>query len=199
MVSRSMVRACGSVLVLGLLVAGCTPDPGPGPGGSPSPAVSSAAPSPTPTENAQERLQRLDFEAAKKAYLTGSAEYQRLLMAGGATKPTTVLKDTTSGFQLEALMNALKFMKKNDWHTDRPSVQTVSNTGGWASTELELLACEDTSGVKFLNNTGKEVFKDRKLRYIHTLTAKKEKGVWKIVDGESRAVRTFDGEAACTR
>ncbi len=101
MVSRSMMGACGSALVIGLLVAGCTPDPGPGPGTSPSPAVSSSTPSPTPTENAQERQQRLDFEAAEKAYLTAFAESGRLAMAGGTNKPTKVLLENTVGAYLD--------------------------------------------------------------------------------------------------
>jgi hypothetical protein len=159
--------------------------------------VSSPTPTPTPTENAQERQQRLDFEAAEKAYLTGTREYQRLLMAGGATKPTKLLRETTGGFQLKATMNALKTVKKNGWHTDRPASQVVSATGGWEPVELQLTACEDTSAVKFLDKSGNEVFEDRDLRYVHTLTATKSDGVWKITDGESRAVKDFSAEGQC--
>ena len=97
MVKRLTVGTCGLVLVLGLLVAGCTPESGPAPTVTPVPPVSSPtpSPSPTPTENAQERQQRLDFEAAEKAYLTAFAESERLAVAGGANKPTKILVATT--------------------------------------------------------------------------------------------------------
>ena len=95
MVKRLTVGSCGAVLVLGLLVAGCTPEPGPNPSVTPVPTVTTSAPSPTasptPTENAQERQQRLDFEAAEKAYLTAFAESGRLAMAGGTKKPTRLM------------------------------------------------------------------------------------------------------------
>ena len=78
MVKRLTVGSCGAVLVLGLLVGRCTPESGAEPERDARPTVTSSAPSPsaspTPTENAQERQQRLDFEAAEKAYLTASQE-----------------------------------------------------------------------------------------------------------------------------
>ena len=51
------------------LVAACTPQPGPT--GTPTPAppvTASARPSASPTETEIERQQRLDYEAAEKAY-----------------------------------------------------------------------------------------------------------------------------------
>ena len=159
-------------------------------------------PKPTPsasaTETAQERQMRLDQEAAVKAYTTSTKEFDRLLMAGGASKPTKTLKATTGGFQLEALMNALKTVDDNGWHTDRPAVRIVTANGGWTPTRLGITACEDTSKVKFLDKKGKEVLKDRERRYVHTLTATKSGGVWKITDGESKAVKDFEHEGSCT-
>ena len=67
--SRSPVcsTVCRSIVVLlatGSLVA-CGPEPTPTTAPTPSPVVSQ-----TPTESAQERQQRIDYEAAEKAYRT---------------------------------------------------------------------------------------------------------------------------------
>jgi len=154
-------------------------------------------PSVTPVETAQERQMRLDQEAAVKAYLTSSKEFDRLLMSGGATKPTKVILSTTGGSHLEALTSALEVVHDNGWRTDRPASRIVNANGGWSPSELGLTACEDTSKVKFLGSKGKEVFKDRERRYVHTLTATKKDGAWKITNGESKAVKSFETEGSC--
>lgn len=197
-VRRLGVASCGLALVAALIVGGCTPDDGPTQSTSPSPAVSAApspSASPTPTENAQERQQRLDFEAAKTAYLRATAEADRLIMAGGARKPTKALLATTTGSYRSALMNAIRTFKENGWHSDRPIPQSVVGSGGWSSNELRLTACEDTSKVRYLNKQGKEVFKDRKRRYVHALTAERTGSIWRIATMESKAVTTFDHES----
>lgn len=198
MVSRSMMGACGAALVVSLLVAGCTPDPGPGPGTSPTPSVSSPAPSPTPTENAQERLQRLDFEAAEKAYLTAFAESGRLAVAGGVSKPTKIMLENLAGEYLEVQLNDLKVLKQNGWHADRPSTTKVSADGGWSPEELTLTACEDGSNLKLLDKKGKEVAKDRPMRFVQTLTATRDSGRWKITDVRSDIVKSFSNVPGCS-
>lgn len=197
MVSRSMMGACGAALVVSLLVAGCTPDPGPGPGTSPTPSVSSPAPSPTPTENAQERLQRLDFEAAEKAYLTAARETDRLAIRGGASKPTQAFIENTTGIYLDFQMEGLRTLQDESWRTDRASVVAVIARGGWSEKELSFTACEDSSKVKLLNKNGKEVQKDRPRRFIQELTATRADGRWKISDVDSTVVKSFDDPAGC--
>ena len=120
-------------------------------------------------------------------------------MAGGTSEPTKILRATTGGFQLKATMSALETIKKNGWHTDRPSSQVVTASGGWAPTELALTACEDTTEVKFLNKKGSEVYQDRERRYVHALVATKADGVWKITDGESRPVKDSSDESQCAK
>ena len=119
MVNRLTVGSCGTVLVLGLLVAGCTPDPGTTPSVTPTPAVSSPTPSPsptpTPTENAQERQQRLDFEAAEKAYLTASDETETAWLPRAAhPKPTRLLTENAVGAYLDVQMEDLRTLKETD-------------------------------------------------------------------------------------
>lgn len=197
MVRRLRVVACGLVVLAALLAGGCTPESGPTQSTSPSP-VMSVSPPPTPTENAQERQQRLDFEAAKEAYLAANAEADRLMMAGGARKPTKTILATTTGAYRRALMNALQVFKQNGWRSDRPIPQVVGSHGGWSPTELDLAACEDTSEVMYLDKKGKEVLTDRERRYVHSLTAKKTKTGWKIATIESKAVKSFANES-CER
>lgn len=199
MVSRSMMGACGAALVVSLLVAGCTPDPGPGPGTSPTPSVSSPAPSPTPTENAQERLQRLDFEAAEKAYLTAFAESGRLALSGGTTKPTKIMLANTASFYLEVQLNDLSVLKKNGWRADQQPTTIVVQDGGWSPEELRFTACEDASKVKLLNKDDKEVAKDRPQRFVQTLTASRQDGTWKITDVKSKIVKSFATETGCSK
>jgi hypothetical protein len=196
-VKRLTVRGCGVVLVAGLLAAGCTPEPGPTPSATPPPSVSSPSPRPTPTENAQERQQRLDFEAAEKAYLTADAEVNRLGQMGGASKATKILLATTDGQYLDVQVEDLKTLKENGWRTDRPLRTSVTANGGWSPEEIGLTACEDASKVKLLDSDGKEVAKDRDRRFVQRLTAVRRDGTWKISGIESKVVRNFSGEAAC--
>jgi hypothetical protein len=192
-----MVGACGTALVMGLLAAGCTPDPGPDPGTSPTPSVSSAAPSPIPTENAQERQQRLDFEAAEKAYLTAAKETDRLAVRGGAAKATPTLTENTVGNYLDFQMEGLRTLKDEDWRADRAGIVAVTARGGWSEKELNFTACEDSSQVKLLNNQDKEVQKDRPRRFVQDLTATRADGRWKISDVESTVVKAFDNPPGC--
>ena len=196
-VKRRTVGSCGVILVVGLLVAGCSADPGPSPTAGPVPSASSPAASPTPTENAQERQQRVDFEAAEKAYLAASREGSRLAMSGGASKPTKVLLEHTADRYLEAQMSGLRSLKERGLRTDSPPGLTVKASGGWSPTTLGLTACEDASGVRLLSKDGQEVAKDRNRRLVQALTATKVDGRWKITDLDSKAVTTFDNEAAC--
>lgn len=188
---RFAVGGCG-LLLAALLVGGCAPAPGPTPTASPSPSAS-----PTPTENAQERRQRLDFEAAKKAYLTAGAELGRLAMKGGTTKATKILRATTMGEYQRVQMADMKYLYDRGWHADRPAVISVSATGGWSPKELQLTACEDATKVRLLDERGREVAEDRDRRLVQELTATKVDGTWKISSLTTKTVETFANEPGC--
>ena len=154
---------------------------------------------PTSTETAQERTMRLDKEAAKNAYLAGIAETNRLVMAGGADKPTKKLNDYLSGTYLQDTVETLRMFKSEGWRIDRPVQTRVTADQGWSATSIELTACEDNSAVKFFNKSGKEVNKKRDAYLIvQTLVAKKTGDRWKIDSRTSRPVKTFDNEAGCS-
>src|SRR3712207_3024558 len=79
------------------LVAACTPDPGPTSMPTPVPsATASATPSATPTETEIVRQQRLDFEAAEKAYRENVSEQDRQAQQGTA-RSSQILEETSTG------------------------------------------------------------------------------------------------------
>ena len=165
----------------------------------PGPTPGTVQPTSTASESAQDRTMRLDKEAAKNAYLNGWAESDRLLMAGGADKPTKKLSDNLSGTYLSDTVEALKQEKAYGWHSDRSTPTRVTADQGWSATKIELTACEDNSKVKFFDKSGKEVNKKRDAYLIvQTLVAKKTGDRWKIDSQTSRPVKTFDNEAGCS-
>ncbi len=190
---RALAAVAGLVLTAASLT-GCqwlvdhTPLP------TPAPPTTSA----TPPETAQERLMRLDKEAAVKAYSVATAEGVRLAMSGGALKPTTILDDNTAGRYLSTQMNGLKGLKEDGLRTDRRPVDSVTADGGWSPTELGLTACEDASKVRLLDKSGHEVLKDRPRMFVQTITVKKIDGRWKLYDLRSKIVKTFAHEDGCS-
>jgi hypothetical protein len=91
----------GSCL-LAFLGTACTPsDPPP----TPPTTVASA----TPTENAQEREERLAYQAAEASYREFRAEVERVYSRGGAAKPTAVMKATAGGQYLASYQEVPSF------------------------------------------------------------------------------------------
>ena len=195
-VKQLKVLACGLTLLATLLAGGCTKESEPTP--SPSPSLTATSPAPTPTENAQERQQRLDREAAETAYRTADKELARLAMADGASKPTKVLLATTGGDYLKVQMSDQKYLKKHELRADRAVRTSVVANGGWSPTRIGLTACEDGSQVRLLNKNGKEVEKNRPRRLVQTLTATRTSGTWKITAMEAtKTVKSFENESGC--
>ena len=165
---------------------------------TPLPTPAPYTPTAAPTENAQERLMRLDKEAAVKAYQAAAAEDDRLAAAGGASKPTKVLTDNTAGFYLKVLMDGLKSVNSAEIRPDGRPVRSVTADGGWSPTELGLTACEDGTKVRLLDKSGHEIRKNRPRMFVQTITAKKVDGRWKLVDLRSKIVTTFQHEDGCS-
>jgi hypothetical protein len=155
-------------------------------------------PTSTASESAQERAMRLDKAAAKNAYLDGWTEMDRLAMAGGADKPTKKLTDNFSGTYLAGNVEALQLFKKNGWHNDKSAPLKVTADQGWSASKIELTACEDSTKVRTLDKSGKEVNKGGVRLIVQTLVAKKTGDRWKIDSQTSRPVKTFDNEAGCS-
>ena len=153
---------------------------------------------PTSKETPQDRTMRVDKEAAKNAYLNGSAEIDRLVMTGGADKATNKITDNLSGAYLKDAVETIQLFKKNSWHTDRPGSIRVTADQGWSATKIELTACEDGTKVRTFDKSGKEVNKGGVRLIVQTLVAKKTGDRWKIDSQTSRPVKTFDNEAGCS-
>src|SRR5215210_5677041 len=89
------------------LLAACTPADGTIPT---PPAATSPTASATPPETAQEREERLAYEAAEKAYRTFAAEYARLQRkVGGNGEPTEIMRDNAAGPYLKAMTGFLNY------------------------------------------------------------------------------------------
>lgn len=160
--------------------------------------MAARVPPATPTESGIDRTRRLDREAAEQAYLTFQREVDRLAQAGGADKPTKVLTDNGIGEYLRLYTDALRAFKDEDQRTDRPASVRVAANQSWSALELGLTACEDNSEVRILDDSGREVLKDRERRFVQSLIAKKVGGSWKIASMEFKIVKTFDNESGCT-
>ena len=99
----------GTTMAVGALLGACTPEPpptGPTPASTPTPSAT------MPTESPVEREQRLDFEAAEKAYRANVAEQDRLYRKGGASKATSALKATATGEYLRFTVEDLRAIKR---------------------------------------------------------------------------------------
>jgi hypothetical protein len=164
------------------LVAACTPEPGATTTPTPAPpATASATPSATPTETEIERQQRLDFEAAEKAYRVAITESDRIAQLGGANQPTTRLRSVATGKYLNAQLDSLRFLKTRAWRI-RGSITVlgVRPIGGWTAERLELLACEDNSTWRMVNADGMDVTPKDTMDYIQTLAVTRVGNRWKV-------------------
>ena len=180
-------RAAAAVVLAAVMpLAACTPD------APPTPPVSTVQP--TPPETQVERDERLALEGAEQAYVDSSAEIDRLYMAGGATKPTKALTDTTTGEYLKFQMDGLKMTKQAG---ERASGSRLI-VGMYSSTDSQsqavVVACEDDSGTRWLDARGRDVTPNRRRMFIQTLTVIKSSKRWRVSDFRSQPVDDFENQ-----
>lgn len=185
---RGMRTAAGSVALLAVLgVTACTaepPDPAPAPP-APAPSVSQS-----PTETPQERQERLDYAAAEKAYRTFRAEYNRVLRAGGAKKPTKIMKATAGGEYLDELMDVARAAEGlGDRQAGVERIVYVRPTGH-ASTEISLEVCEDSTETAIIAKDGKKLGSGDVLKA--SLLTKRIGKTWKVWSGQGQKVSSCD-------
>jgi hypothetical protein len=178
------------------LVAACTPDPEPTTTSTPaSPSTASSTPSATPTETEIERQQRMDWEAAEKAYRAAIAESDRIARSGGADQATPQLRSVATSKYLDAQIDSLRFLKARKWRIRGSiSVLGVRPTGGWTARQLELLACEDNSTWRMVNADGVDVTPKDVSDYIQTLIVRKVENRWKVSSLRTKEVRAVSAE-----
>ena len=177
---RFVVGAC----LLTLLSAGCTPDE------PPADPPSSSAPSPTPTENAQEREERLAYEAAEKSYREFRAEFYRVLRAGGSKSPTPVMKETAGGPYLKNFTEVAQAYRGQRSYSRGTERTGYVRPAGYESPSLVLDVCEDSRNVKDYSKSGK--YQGRGEVRTARLEARKVNGGWKIWDGSGEKVTSCD-------
>jgi hypothetical protein len=175
----------GSCL-LAFLASACTPGDPPAPPTTSSPPVTS----PTPTENAQEREQRLAYEAAETSYREFRAEYNRLTAAGGADKVSPKLQNTSGGAYQRELLATLRAFKKAGYRTKGDEVIPPIRRAGYSSSSLLIDACEDDRGVKTYDRSGKRI-DDGDILIVH-LEVRKSGTAWKVWSGSGSEASTCD-------
>lgn len=180
---RSRAFQLGAALALCSLAAACTQPPKPQePTPTPVPASTS------PSETQLERQTRLNFEAAEKAYKGFRGEYNRLILTGGADKPTSKMRETAAGPYLAAMTEFLAVRKKEGWRSSAPIKVVSIIDGSYSPAELVLNVCEDGSKSELLNKAGMKI----RTGSIEKLTiyVRPVNGVWKIWDGQNEAVKS---------
>jgi len=180
----------GTTMAVGALLGACTPEPpqtGSTPASTPTPSAS------TQTESPVEREQRLDFEAAEKAYRAATAEQSRLYRRGGAQKATAALKETATGEYLAFSVRQLRSVKKQRLKiTGRLVIVGIERTA-WKDGSVILTSCEDGSSTKVIDKAGHDVRPKGPALGVQELTVVKQKQRWLVSDVESTLVKTFEG------
>jgi len=168
------------------LLAGCTPADGTIPAPPPATPASTSA---TPPETAQQREERLAYEAAEKAYRTFAAEYARLQQQDeGTGGPTKIMTDNAAGPYLKAMRVFLRSKAEKGTHSDSAVRIAYILRGGYSADELILLVCQDGSDVKVLDRSNEVVGKGTvsKLNiYLRPIS-----GRWKIWSAHQEVVKS---------
>lgn len=190
---RRLVAA--ATLSVALLVSACTddaPQPPPPPSGGPKVATSSPTSlSPTPSPSPSVDQDAADKAAVEKAYRTQFAEFNRLEMAGGATKLTKTLLNTTSGEHRRHYLMWLREDKETGQRQLNPAKLVGVTAGSGTSTRRKVTACEDYSDVKWVRH-GKPFKPNGTPRSVQRATALKGKdGKWRIDLIRTTAVKEF--------
>lgn len=144
------VRPALAALVLLPLAAACTPDRPPS-GTSVPPPVASVAPStPTPTASPTPSQQELSAQA-EKAYRTASEEMQKLLVSGGQSEASPLLRSVTTGLALSKYESLLQDQKARGYTVTGQGKVTTKSMPGATSKDydprLTLKVCDDWSAM----------------------------------------------------
>jgi hypothetical protein len=138
---------------------------------------------------------RLDFEAAEKAYRANVSEQDRQAQLGIAVA-TPVLRQTSTAEYLKFSLLGLRDMEKSGLHAVGKVKIVGIARGGWKDERLTLIACEDGSGIKLIDQSGKDVTPKATRTFLQRYTVVRVGKLWKLSDLESKRVESFEG-AAC--
>ena len=177
----------GAVVASCALAAACTSEPASTSTPSPTPAAT------TPTESQIERQMRLDYEAAETAYKAALAEQGR--QAGlGIAKLTPALRASATGSYLDLVIRALRYANERQWRSTGSTRILGIVPNGWRKRTVRLIACEDSSGVRLIDEGGTDVTRQKTRTYVQELTVENVDGRWKVADVSTTVVKSFEGQ-----
>jgi hypothetical protein len=176
----------GAVVACCVLVAACTSEPPPVSAPLPTQAAT------TPIESQIERQMRLDYEAAESAYRSAVAEHDRQAQLGIAS--ASKLKQTATGVYLDFSLLSLRRSRDAGWRANGETRILDVVASGWQERTIRLIACEDSSGVRFTDERGNDVTPRVRRTYVQELTSSKVGTDWKVADISSRVVKSFEGQ-----
>jgi hypothetical protein len=177
----------GAAVACCALTAACTSEPAPDATSSPNSQVA------TPSESQIERQMRLDYEAAEKAYQSALAERERQ-GALGIAKSTPALKASATGAYLDLVLKALRYAHDRHWHSSGSTRVLGIVRNGWHERSVQLIACEDSSGVRLRDKADNDVTAQEVRNYVQDLTVERVAGGWKVADVSTAVVKSFEGQ-----
>jgi hypothetical protein len=176
----------GAAVACCALAGACTSRSAPATTSSPSPATT------TSTETQIEREMRGDYQAAEVAYRASVAEHDRQAQLGTAN--AAALRKTSAGAYLHFSLSSLRRSRDAGWRA-KGTTKIINVVGmGWQQQSIRLIACEDSSAVKFTDRRGKDVTPKVRRTYVQDLTATKDGDDWKVADISSTVVKSFEGQ-----
>jgi hypothetical protein len=177
----------GAAVACCAIAAACTAEPVATSTPSPTPAAT------TPTESQIERQMRLDYEAAEKAYETAAAEQHRQALLG-IVKSTPALKESATGSYLDLVLRALRYAHDRHWRSTGSTKILGIVPSGWQERTVQLIACEDSSGVRLIDKKGNDVTRQKTRTYVQQLTVESVDGRWKVAEASTTVVKSFEGQ-----
>ena len=135
---------------------------------------------------------RLDQQAAVSAYRVAEQESFRLGVAGGASKPSTVLKSVAMGDYLDFVMDGLRGAKEGKLRLKGSGNVVYAAALGWHATVIHVKACEDVTRVLVVDEGGENRTPSGHRRYVQDYSLAKTKEGWKVSAVESLAVASFE-------
>jgi hypothetical protein len=136
---------------------------------------------------------RLDYEAAENAYKAAMEEQHRQASLGIA-KLTPALKKNATGAYLDLALRALRYAHDRHWRSTGSTRILGIIANGWQDQTVQLIACEDSSGVRLIDKEGKDVTRQKTRTYVQQLTVENVGGRWKVADASTVVVNSFEGQ-----
>lgn len=169
-----------------LLVAGCdssTPSPP-----NPSPDVA-------PTiESERERAERIVFDAAEMAYRSNMQAQDRLYSGTGKKPDFGELRMYATGEYLGFIEDDILALRAKGWRSSEPTLIVGISRETASADRATIKSCEDNSGVRLINSSGRDVTPKLIRRYVQTLVVTKTGGNWKVAETSSLKVDSFSNQ-----